>query len=57
VPIGWDDLEPERASAGLLRARELGITLFDTADVYGLGQSERLPRDNSGQPRHRPAPT
>ncbi|WP_016698400.1 aldo/keto reductase [Actinoalloteichus spitiensis] len=42
VPIGWDDVDPERAYAGLLRAHELGVTLFDTADVYGLGRSERL---------------
>ncbi|MGH3791420.1 MAG: aldo/keto reductase [Pseudonocardiaceae bacterium] len=33
---------PDAAYAGLLRAHELGVTLFDTADVYGLGQSERL---------------
>ena len=33
---------PRRAFAGLLRAHELGVTLFDTADVYGLGRSERL---------------
>lgn len=42
VPIGWDHVDTERAYAGLLRAHELGVTLFDTADVYGLGRSERL---------------
>lgn len=42
VPIGWDHVHPARAYAGLVRAHELGVTLFDTADVYGLGQSERL---------------
>lgn len=42
VPIGWDRVDPDQAYAGLIRARELGVTLFDTADVYGLGQSERL---------------
>lgn len=42
VPIGWDDVDPEHAYAGLVRAHELGVTLFDTADVYGLGRSERL---------------
>ncbi|WP_156757018.1 aldo/keto reductase [Actinokineospora pegani] len=42
TPIGWDDVDPERAYAGLIRAHELGVTLFDTADVYGLGRSERL---------------
>lgn len=42
APIGWDDVDPRQAVAGLHRAHELGITLYDTADVYGLGQSERL---------------
>lgn len=42
VPIGWDDINPQQAVAGLHRAHELGVTLYDTADVYGLGQSERL---------------
>src|SRR5882724_10922059 len=42
VPIGWDHVDPEAAYAGLVRAYELGVTLFDTADVYGLGRSERL---------------
>ncbi|MCK2245263.1 MULTISPECIES: aldo/keto reductase [unclassified Crossiella] len=42
IPIGWDDVDPDIAYAALRRAHELGITLFDTADVYGLGRSERL---------------
>jgi aryl-alcohol dehydrogenase-like predicted oxidoreductase len=42
VPIGWDHVDPEDAYAGLIRAYDLGVTLFDTADVYGLGRSERL---------------
>lgn len=42
VPIGWDDVDPDAAYDGLVHAYELGIRLFDTADVYGLGQSERL---------------
>jgi len=42
VPIGWDDVDPETAYKGLVHAYELGVRLFDTADVYGLGQSERL---------------
>jgi 1-deoxyxylulose-5-phosphate synthase len=42
VPIGWDDVDPHEAFAALLTAHELGISFYDTADVYGLGQSERL---------------
>ena len=30
------------ALAIVARARELGVTLFDTAEVYGLGRSERI---------------
>ncbi|MEU1880822.1 aldo/keto reductase [Streptosporangium sp. NPDC020072] len=42
IPIGWDGVDPDRAYEGLARAYALGVTLFDTADVYGLGASERL---------------
>ncbi len=41
-PIGWgpaDDVESLRV---LHRARELGVNLFDTSDVYGFGHSEEL---------------
>jgi 1-deoxyxylulose-5-phosphate synthase len=40
VPIGWDLVAPEEAYAGLLRAHELGVTLFDTADVYSIGAEQ-----------------
>ncbi|MGY1710093.1 aldo/keto reductase [Geodermatophilus sp. SYSU D00758] len=33
------------------RARELGITLFDTAEVYGLGRSERILGEALGDER------
>jgi aryl-alcohol dehydrogenase-like predicted oxidoreductase len=36
---GYDDAEASRIVA---RARELGITVFDTAEVYGFGRSERI---------------
>lgn len=42
VPIGWDNVDPARAYDALVQAHQLGVTLFDTADVYGLGRSERL---------------
>lgn len=42
IPIGWDNVDENAAYEGLQRALEAGITLFDTADVYGLGRSERL---------------
>ncbi|MFB7633040.1 aldo/keto reductase [Streptomyces sp. NPDC056149] len=34
--------DPEAARATLERALELGITLFDTADVYGSGENEKF---------------
>ncbi|MER5649677.1 aldo/keto reductase [Streptosporangium sp. NPDC002524] len=42
VPIGWDGVDPDKAYAALEAAAELGVNFFDTADVYGLGASERL---------------
>jgi aryl-alcohol dehydrogenase-like predicted oxidoreductase len=39
------------AAAIVRRARELGITLFDTAEVYGFGRSERILGDALGAER------
>jgi aryl-alcohol dehydrogenase-like predicted oxidoreductase len=37
-----DDYADREAGRIVARARELGITVFDTAEVYGLGRSERI---------------
>lgn len=37
---GWGNVEHREIEGALLRAYELGITFFDTADTYGLGRSE-----------------
>jgi aryl-alcohol dehydrogenase-like predicted oxidoreductase len=42
VSIGWTGVDEGEALAGLVRAYDLGVTVYDTADVYGLGHSERL---------------
>jgi len=42
VDGGWSDVSDENAKAGLMQAVDMGVNLFDTADVYGLGKSERL---------------
>lgn len=42
MPMGWSTATDRQARLGLERAFELGANLFDTADVYGLGHSERL---------------
>lgn len=40
---GYGEKYATERSAGIVRrALELGITLFDTAEVYGLGRSERI---------------
>lgn len=41
-PVGWAGADDAQSLAGLRRAHELGITHFDTADVYGDGHSEVL---------------
>ena len=41
-PIGWGQVEDAESLRALRRAVELGVTFYDTADVYGAGHSERL---------------
>lgn len=38
----WGDVSDERAFEILNAAADAGVTFIDTADVYGLGRSERL---------------
>ncbi|MEU8001521.1 aldo/keto reductase [Catellatospora sp. NPDC049111] len=42
MPMGWSTADDDASAAGLRKAYELGARLFDTADVYGHGRSERL---------------
>lgn len=52
--VGWSGHDDEQARAALLRGWELGLTHWDTADVYGDGRAEsligslwdRVPRDD-----------
>ena len=39
---GWGNVDDATALATLRAAHAAGTTLFDTADVYGMGRSERL---------------
>ncbi len=39
---GWDNFDEDGAKNGLFYSIEQGVNIFDTADVYGLGRSERL---------------
>jgi aryl-alcohol dehydrogenase-like predicted oxidoreductase len=38
----WGEFDQEEGIAAIRRARELGVDLFDTAQGYGFGASERL---------------
>ena len=38
---GWGDVDESEVSSAVLEAIDRGVTLFDTADVYGRGESER----------------
>jgi aryl-alcohol dehydrogenase-like predicted oxidoreductase len=42
VPIGWGKSIDDDSLAAIRRARDLGVTFFDTADSYGFGRSESL---------------
>jgi aryl-alcohol dehydrogenase-like predicted oxidoreductase len=41
-PDGWGETDDDESVAAVRRALELGITFFDTADVYGAGHSEEV---------------
>jgi aryl-alcohol dehydrogenase-like predicted oxidoreductase len=39
---GWGAVDDDESIRAIRRAVELGVTLFDTADAYGAGHSERV---------------
>ncbi len=41
-PVGWGKVDDRESIRAIHRALELGVTLFDTADIYGCGHSERV---------------
>lgn len=42
TPLGWGNVDDDESTKAIQLACDLGITLFDTADVYGTGHSERV---------------
>src|SRR4051794_36892402 len=49
---GYGDSYAERGAREIVRrARELGVTLFDTAEIYGFGRSERILGEALGDER------
>lgn len=41
-PLGWGEVDDAESERAIGRALDLGVTLFDTADIYGTGHSERV---------------
>jgi aryl-alcohol dehydrogenase-like predicted oxidoreductase len=41
-PSGWGEVDDDESIRAIRHALDLGVTLFDTADVYGCGHSERV---------------
>ena len=42
VQAGWGQVDDAESIRAIHRGLDLGITFFDTADVYGCGHSERV---------------
>jgi aryl-alcohol dehydrogenase-like predicted oxidoreductase len=42
TPLGWGRVDDKESIRAIHRALGLGVTFFDTADVYGAGHSERV---------------
>ncbi|MCV2489308.1 DUF4386 family protein [Geodermatophilus sp. YIM 151500] len=41
-PIGWGKVDDRESIAAIHAAVDAGVTLFDTASIYGAGHSERI---------------
>ncbi|MFN2108124.1 MAG: aldo/keto reductase [Anaerolineae bacterium] len=42
TPLGWGEVDDAESIRAIHRAMDLGVTFFDTANVYGAGHSERV---------------
>jgi len=49
---GWGEVDVAEIKRAILGAHELGVNFFDTADCYGLGQSETLLGEALGNRRN-----
>ena len=52
---GWGEVDDDDSIAAIRRGLELGVTFFDTADVYGTGHSEEVLGRALGADRERVA--
>jgi len=50
--VDWGEFDKNKVMSSVSKAFELGVNLFDTADVYGLGRSESLLSQALGEKRH-----
>jgi aryl-alcohol dehydrogenase-like predicted oxidoreductase len=41
-PFGWGEVDDAESVRAIRRAVDLGVTFFDTADLYGAGHSEKV---------------
>lgn len=55
TPVGWGKIDDTESSRAIKAAIDAGITLFDTADVYGAGHSERVLGEALGSTREKVA--
>ena len=42
TPIGWGEVDDNESIRAIHKALDLGVSLFDTANVYGAGHSEKV---------------
>jgi aryl-alcohol dehydrogenase-like predicted oxidoreductase len=42
ITLGYGEADPSGGTAAIRRAHELGVTMFDTAEMYGWGENERV---------------
>jgi aryl-alcohol dehydrogenase-like predicted oxidoreductase len=42
IPAGWGQIDDAESIRAIHAAMAMGVTFFDTADVYGCGHSERI---------------
>lgn len=42
TPVGWGEVDDNESIRAIQRAVDLGVTFFDTANVYGAGHSEEV---------------
>jgi aryl-alcohol dehydrogenase-like predicted oxidoreductase len=52
TPLGWGEVDDQESIRAIHRALDLGVTFFDTADVYGAGHSERVLGQALADQRH-----